>query len=366
MSKIRVLICDDSVVVRKLVGDAVGGDPMLEVVGVAANGRVGLSRVAQLNPDVVVLDVEMPDMDGLAALTELRRTHPKLPVIMFSSQTERGAATTLDALNRGANDYVTKPTSVANVAAAMQHVRDELLPRIKIFARRPEATAGLVAPKPRSARSVLRIQREAAARRIGVVGIGASTGGPAALTELLATLPLELPVPIVVTQHMPPTFTRLLAEGLAARTGYPVFEAATGDPLEPGVVLIAPGDHHLTFARTRFGVTVRLTRQPPENCCRPSVDVMFRSLAEAYPGEALGIVLTGMGKDGLRGAEALHAARGVVFAQDEETSVVWGMPGFVANAGLAHRVLPLHRMADAVVAAVAVGRVRQPAVTGGA
>jgi two-component system, chemotaxis family, protein-glutamate methylesterase/glutaminase len=359
MSKIRVLICDDSVVVRKLVGDAVGGDPMLEVVGVAANGRVGLSRVAQLTPDVVVLDVEMPDMDGLAALTELRRTHPKLPVIMFSSQTERGAATTLDALNRGANDYVTKPTSVANVAAAMQHVRDELLPRIKIFARRPEATAGLVAPKPRSARSILRIQREAASRQIGVVGIGA-------LTELLAALPLELPVPIVVTQHMPPTFTRLLAEGLAAKTGYPVFEAMNGDPVEPGVVLIAPGDHHLTFARTRGGVVVRLSQQPPENCCRPAVDVMFRSLAETYPGEALGVVLTGMGKDGLRGAEAIHAARGVVFAQDEETSVVWGMPGFVANAGLAHRVLPLHRMADAVAAAVAVGRVRQPAGTGGA
>ncbi len=352
MSKIRVLVVDDSVVTRRLVSDALAADPLVEVVGVAANGRIALLKLTQVNPDAVILDVEMPGMDGLAALAELRKTHPTLPVIMFSTQTDRGAAATLEALARGANDYVTKPANMGNLAAALRHVGDQLLPRIKLFCRGRESTSGLLAAAGTNATPSVK----SAPRKVGVVGIGCSTGGPNALAELLAGLPLELPVPILITQHMPPTFTRLLAEGLATKSGFPVVEAADGDLLEPGVVFVAPGDHHLTVARTPEGMAVRLNQQPAENGCRPAVDAMFRSLAQTFGEGTLGVVLTGMGKDGLRGAEKIVEAGGSVLAQDEATSVVWGMPGFVANAGLARQVVPLPDLPEAVARLVAVGR----------
>lgn len=355
MSKIRVLVVDDSVVTRKIVSDALAADPLIEVVGVAANGRIALLKVPQVNPDAVVMDVEMPGLDGLAALAELRKTHPKLPVVMFSALTDRGAAATLEALARGANDYVTKPANVGSLDAAVRHIHDQLVPRIKLFCRGRESTVGLL-PSLGAVGLTAPLGKSRLPRRVDVLAVGCSTGGPVALAELFAALPLDLPVPVVVTQHMPPTFTRLLAEGLTAKTGFPVYEAADGDVLEPGVVFVAPGDFHLTVARGPADVAIRLHQHPPENGCRPAVDVMFRSVAQAYGGGTLGVVLTGMGRDGLRGAERVVAAGGTVLAQDEETSVVWGMPGFVANAGLAREVLPLAELPEAVVRHLAVGR----------
>ncbi|QEL13776.1 protein-glutamate methylesterase/protein-glutamine glutaminase [Limnoglobus roseus] len=365
MSKIRVLVVDDSVVTRKLVSDALAADPLVEVVGVAGNGRIALRMLTQVNPDAVILDVEMPGMDGLAALAELRKTHPKLPVIMFSTLTDRGAAATLEALAKGANDYVTKPANAGSLAAAIQHVQDQLLPRIKLFCRGRDGATGLLAARQESSTNRA-LGTNRTPRKVSVIGIGCSTGGPNALADLLAALPLDLPVPILITQHMPPTFTRLLAEGLTVQTGFPVIETTDDDRLEPGVVYVAPGDHHLTVAPTANGVVVKLNQQPAENGCRPAVDVMFRSLAQTFGAGTLGVVLTGMGKDGLRGAERIVEAGGTVLAQDEATSVVWGMPGFVANAGLARQVLPLLELPDAITKLVTGGRPATALSIGGA
>jgi two-component system, chemotaxis family, protein-glutamate methylesterase/glutaminase len=323
---------------------------LIEVAGVAANGRIGLNMLTQVNPDAVVMDIEMPEMSGLEALPLLRKSHPRLPVIMFSTLCERGASGTLAALAAGASDYVTKPREMADLQAAMTQVREQLTSRIKAFCHRP--TTGTI-PVNRTVRSVARRMES----KIEVVAIGASTGGPNALTDVLTALPLQLPVPIVITQHMPATFTRLLADGLTTKTGHPVHEGVAGMPLESGHVYIAPGGFHMTVSRSAGGGVVGLNQNPLENCCRPAVDVLFRSIAEGYKDRALAVVLTGMGKDGLRGAESIREVGGTIYAQDEATSVVWGMPGFVANAGLADRVLPLSQIADGICDRIAVGRV---------
>ena len=374
MAKIRVLVADDAVVVRKLVTEVVSADPEVEVIGVAANGRIAVAKVARLHPDVVILDVEMPEMNGLEALAEIRRARPRLPVIMFSTLTERGAAATLEALALGATDYVTKPANAGSVAAAIQRVREELLPKIRAFAGHPPraATAGGPGVPAATASSSAASSSErplrlavppASTHAPGIVAVGSSTGGPNALAEVLRELPADLQVPVVVVQHMPPVFTKLLAERLAARCSLPVAEAGHGTPLGPGRVWIAPGDHHLLVERKAGGVRLALSQAPPENSCRPAVDVLFRSAAAVYGARVLAVVLTGMGKDGLRGCEQVRAAGGRVLAQDEATSVVWGMPGFVARAGLAEQVLPLGRIGRQIVRTVREGRA-SPATPG--
>jgi two-component system chemotaxis response regulator CheB len=363
MTKIRVLLVDDAVVVRRILTDVLGSDPELEVVGTAANGRLALSRLGSLNPDVVIMDVEMPEMDGLEALAALRKTHPRLPVIMFSTLTRRGALATLDALALGATDYVTKPANVGSVAAAMQRVRDDLIPKIKQFHQRrnpaPAPAPAAPVPEARRGRSSLWSMQ-----RIDVVALGVSTGGPNALAALLPGLPADFPVPVLIVQHMPPLFTKLLAERLDAASALRVREAVTGSVLQPGEAWVAPGDHHMVVSREAGKVVLRLNQGPPENSCRPAVDPLFRSVAQAYGPAALCVVLTGMGSDGLRGCEAVCEAGGRVLAQDEASSVVWGMPGMVARAGLAEQVLPLGSIAPAVVGRVLLGRPapgRQPA-----
>jgi len=365
MPRIRVLIVDDSVVIRRLLTDCLADDPDIEVVGTAASGKIGLAKITQVNPDVMTLDVEMPEMDGIQTLVELRKEYPRLPVIMFSTLTERGAASTLDALTHGASDYVTKPANVGSVATALQRVREQLIPKIKALCprRAPEPIPlrpRTVAPvKGGSARPV---PPAPAKRAIEVLAIGASTGGPNALAALMAALPAELPVPVVVVQHMPPMFTKLLADRLSAGSPLLVQEAAGGEILAPGQVWIAPGDHHMTVVRGPRGVKLKLDQGPPENSCRPAVDVLFRSVAEVYGASALATVLTGMGQDGLIGASWIKEHGGLVLAQDEATSVVWGMPGYVVRGGLADRVLPLGDVARTIVAmtgarsAAAVGR----------
>ncbi|HEU5450297.1 MAG TPA: chemotaxis response regulator protein-glutamate methylesterase, partial [Acidimicrobiia bacterium] len=354
-----ILVVDDAVVFRRLVAEELAADPALEVVGTAANGRIALAKIAQLAPDVVTLDIEMPELDGLATLAELRPRWPRLPVIMFSTLTERGAEATLEALSLGASDYVTKPTGLHNPAEAMAAVQAELVPRIKalhgrrLLSRMPHSPTPKVEVTPAPA---VKAPARPADARIDVVAIGVSTGGPNALADLLPALPGTLPVPIVIVQHMPPVFTRMLANRLNGRCALKVIEAEGGELLIPGRVHIAAGGQHLALVRQGTSVVTVATDDPPENSCRPAVDVLFRSVANLYGSGALSVVLTGMGQDGLRGAEAIRVAGGQVLAQDEASSVVWGMPGFVARAGLADAVLPLDALAAEIGRRVAVGR----------
>ncbi len=345
MPAIRVLIVDDSAVFRRAVAGELTADPAIEVVGTAANGRIALAKLAHAVPDLVVLDVEMPELDGLATLREIRKTHPKLPVIMFSAVTERGAAATLDALALGATDYFPKP-SAGGLDASLRVIREELIPEIKALCTRPAT----LPPPPPVGGAV------PAAGRVDVVAVAASTGGPNALADLFDGLPADFPVPVVIAQHMPPMFTRQLAERLSARFALRVEEGRAGGVLTPGHAWVAPGDYHMVVARDAAGVRVALNQDPPEQSCRPAADVTFRSVAKVYGPAALGVVLTGMGQDGLRGCEAIRAAGGRVVVQDEATSVVWGMPGAVARAGLADRVLPLAQIASEVVRRARVGR----------
>ncbi|HSK24323.1 MAG TPA: chemotaxis response regulator protein-glutamate methylesterase [Egicoccus sp.] len=359
MTRTRVLVVDDAVVVRKIVTDALAEDPDIEVVGTAPNGRIALAKIPQVNPDVVTLDVEMPEMDGLETLTELRKLYPRLPVIMFSTLTERGAATTMEALLRGANDYVTKPANVGSVAEAQQRIKTDLLPRVHALAGkvRPSARpAPSFAPRPATPAGPRATTRPSTPVRIDAVVIGVSTGGPNALAELLPQLPADLPVPVLVVQHMPPMFTRLLADRLDNSCRLHVAEAVDHQPVTAGSILIAPGDRHLTIQRVGTMVRTALNDGPLENSCRPAVDVLFRTAAAVYGPHILGVILTGMGHDGRNGSEHIHVAGGRVVAQDEASSVVWGMPGAVAAAGLADEVLPLSQIADAIRRRAQIGR----------
>jgi two-component system, chemotaxis family, protein-glutamate methylesterase/glutaminase len=352
MKKIRVLVVDDSVVIRRLLTDILSQEPEIEVAGTASNGRIALAKLSQINPDLVTLDIEMPDMDGLATLPELRKAYPKLPVIMFSTLTSRGAMSTLDALALGATDYVTKPANVGSVSAGMQCVRDQLVPKIKALCplNKPLAAASGIAGA---------LKRPLAGRtknRIDVIAIGSSTGGPQALTTVLKALPKNIGVPIVIVQHMPPVFTKHLADRLNTESGFAVTEAKMGDTLAPGHVYIAAGDHHLELRRDGVAIKTLLTQGPPENSCRPAVDVLFRSVANLYGANSLAVVLTGMGQDGLRGGQEIVQAGGTLIAQDEASCVVWGMPRAVTEAGLASRVIPLNSIAYEIQNLVAASR----------
>jgi two-component system chemotaxis response regulator CheB len=265
---------------------------------------------------------------------------------MFSTLTERGASATLDALSAGANDYVTKPANVGSVGQSMESVREQLIPRIKVLTGRP-ATPGparaAAVPPPRVASP-----RTAPGKKPAILVIGSSTGGPEALAKVLPQLPATLPVPVLLVQHMPPVFTRQFAQRLDRLCALRVVEAADGSPLEPGVVHLAPGDHHRVVRAGARGLTTGLTQSPPENFCRPAVDPLFRTAVTAYDGAVLGVVLTGMGADGRAGAGEIRAAGGTVVVQDQATSVVWGMPGAIAQAGLADEILPLDRIPEAI------------------
>lgn len=356
MGKMRILVVDDAVVVRRIVTSVLAEDPNIEVVGTAANGRLALGMLEKLKPDLVTLDVEMPEMDGLETLAALRKTHPHLPVIMFSTRTERGAAITIDALMLGANDYVTKPANVGSVTAAMAQVRDQLIPKVK-------ALCGVIpkSPQIRLQSPVIRIPRPSRERnqqrRVDVVAIGVSTGGPNALAEVFQALPADLGIPLIAVQHMPANFTRLLAQRLDARSAIRIQEARNGVLMEQGNVWIAPGDFHVVLRRHGANVMVTTNQDPMENSCRPSVDTLFRSVADIYGPNVLGVVMTGMGQDGLAGANQIVASGGRVIVQDEATSVVWGMPGAVVQAGLADKQLSPTHIAREIIAC---SRARQP------
>jgi two-component system, chemotaxis family, protein-glutamate methylesterase/glutaminase len=356
MRKIRVMVVDDAVVVRRIVTDVLAADPDIEVVGTAPNGRLALGKLAQLEPDLITLDIEMPEMDGLETLVELRKTHPRLPVIMFSTMTERGASATLEALARGATDYVTKPAGAGSVALAKERIRAELIPKIRALASRPALPPR--PPVPVAARPLRAAPspHKPLPLRMDVLVIGVSTGGPNALAELIPALPEDFPLPIAIVQHMPPVFTKFLADRLAATSKLTVREGQEGGLMEPGTVWVAPGNYHMILRRDDGRVRVSLNQEPQENSCRPAVDPLFRSAVEQFGNRTLGLILTGMGQDGLIGAGAIRNAGGQMLAQDEATSVVWGMPGAVASAGLADQVLPLDQIAAELVHRAGVGR----------
>jgi len=359
MRRIRVLIVDDSTVIRRLLTDSLSSDPEIEIVGTAPNGKIALAKLTQLTPDVVTLDIEMPEMDGLTTVLELRKTYPDLPVIMFSTLTQKGAEATLDALANGANDYVTKPANVGSVSAAMQSVRDDLIPKIKSLCKWYSSTVQRVTTttKPQTTRSVTPANRATIPNhRMDVVTIGSSTGGPNALMTVLKELPRSFPVPIFIVQHMPPVFTKHLATRLDQNCALEVVEASPGTRIRPGMVAIAPGDYHMTIRRQGVDIVVETDQSPPENSCRPAVDVLFKSVVQVFRANTLGVVLTGMGQDGRLGAEIIRGAGGKVIAQDEATSVVWGMPRAVVQAGLADHILPLTEVPSQLMRAVATGR----------
>jgi two-component system chemotaxis response regulator CheB len=366
---ISVLVVDDSVVVRRLIVGALEGLPDIRVVGTAANGRIALTKLPQLAPDVVTMDIEMPEMDGISTVRELRKTYRDLPVIMFSTLSAAGAAATLDALAAGATDYVTKPANVGSVQASIQAVRDQLVPRIRVLGGRRRAPGGYRAPAtPLPTRPVPGPHphpvpsRPAPTGRIDVLAIGASTGGPDALARVIGALPAAVTVPVLVVQHMPPVFTRMFAERLNRTCAVRVVEAEDAMPISPGTVYIAPGDRHLEVLQRGATSVTRLTGAPPENSCRPAVDVLFRSVARHYGGATLAVILTGMGADGRRGCEELRGTGAEVVAQDEESSVVWGMPGAVVEAGLAHHVLALAEIGPFVDSRITAGHPARPKV----
>jgi len=344
LRKTRVLVVDDSVVMRRVLSDVVGSDPELEVAGYAANGQIALNLLDQVSPDVITLDIEMPVMDGLATLKALRARRCNVPVIMFSTLTERGAEATIDSLALGASDYVTRPTDLGSYDAARQRIRDALLPRIKALC----GSKGRANAVPAILSSHIR-PRSKVKGRVDVVAIGCSTGGPNALAQLLPAIPHDFAVPVLIVQHMPPAFTRFLAQRLSGLCALPVEEAASGEVLKPGEIRVAPGGFHLSIRVDGLLTRLEITDGAPENSCRPSVDVLFRSLVPVFSSRVLAIVMTGMGQDGLRGCELLAGVGAQIIAQDEASSVVWGMPGFVARAGLADEVLPLSEIGPRVV-----------------
>jgi two-component system chemotaxis response regulator CheB len=357
---IRVLVVDDSVVVRQIISDALRSDPSIEVVGVAQNGRVALEKLTMVTADVITLDLEMPEMDGLTTLGELHKRHSKLPVVVFSTLTERGASATLEALARGASDYVCKPSGQKSVQATMECIRSELIPKIHaLHARTHPASA--VRSMPVSMPTPAKPQARAPLAAVQLIVIGVSTGGPSALAELIPRLPAELLQPVLIVQHMPVLFTRVLAERLNASSPLEVREAVHHDRIAPGHVYIAPGDHHMRVAGGPRAAWLMLDQGPPENGCRPAADPLFQSASQVFGSSVLALVLTGLGHDGTKGAGLVRKAGGEVWAQDEASSAVWGMPGSVVHAGYTTRVLPLSQIARALVELG--GRITQPPQT---
>lgn len=359
MNKKRILIVEDSVAHRMLISTVIDGHPMLEVVGTAENGLIALQLIDKLKPDLVTLDVQMPVMDGLEALREMRIRCPDLPSLMISSLTGAGADAALDALALGARDCIEKPTMSGGWEASLKIFREDIHAKIMALCglddlpqqqqqRRP-ATQKSQAASTATDKTSVKIQSRTANTEVKVLAIGVSTGGPDALTRLLPQLPADLPVPVVIVQHMPPGFTHKLARRLNDLSAVNVKEAQAGDVLEPGTVYIAPGDYHMTLEPRQGQVVVALDQAPPENSCRPAVDKLFRSVSSTYGSACLPVIMTGMGRDGLLGVEPLSDAGAHIIVQDEASSVVWGMPGYVARAGLADDIVALNDMAKAIL-----------------
>ncbi|BAQ48039.1 MULTISPECIES: protein-glutamate methylesterase/protein-glutamine glutaminase [Methylobacterium] len=378
--RIRVLVADDSVVVRGLVSRWLE-EAGCEIVGTAANGRIALDALDRVQPDIVLLDIEMPELDGTQALPKMLAKRPGLQVVMMSTLTQRNAEISLRCLALGAIDYLPKPEGNRGVTTQASF-REDLVQKIRMLGadlrNRPRArpaalserpgfgaaapvervASPLSAPAPRPAAAPAAISTRPRPLRVAAprcLLVGASTGGPRAVGEVLESIGAATlrRVPILIVQHMPPVFTAVFAEHLGARIGLPAAEAKHGEPVRPGVVYVAPGGRHMGLSGSAAEAVIQLNDGPPVNFCRPAVDVMFRDAAEVYGAATLSVVLTGMGSDGTKGAKALVDAGGVMLAQDEASSTVWGMPGSLVRAGYAHDILPLSGLGPALRSAIA-------------
>lgn len=368
----RVMLVDDSAVIRGLFTRFLEADPDVKIVASVGDGQRAIDTLKNNDVEIIVLDIEMPRMDGITALPELLKVDPNVQIVMASTLTARNAEISLRALSLGARDYLTKPSSTSEMTGAADFPSD-LLSKVKAFGAQRRRKAGTSAPlastaraasmnAPRAARSSAKPSeaarststarsdytlRKPSGRRADVIGIGSSTGGPQALFRVLADLTKTIKQPILVTQHMPPTFTTILAEHITKSSGWVCSEAKSGDVVTPGRIYLAPGGYHMTVKTDGVEKVIALTQDPPENFCRPAVDPMMRSLVKAY-GRVLAVILTGMGHDGREGCRTVVEAGGDVVAQDEHTSVVWGMPGAVAQAGLCCEVLPVSEIGASV------------------
>lgn len=353
---IRVMIVDDSAVIRGLVTRSLEGDPSIRVVASVGDGKMAINALQRQPVDVIVLDIEMPVMDGLSAIPELLAVDPSVKIIMSSTLTARGAEVSLKAMQLGAADYVPKPTSTREISGGDEFKRT-LTEKVRVLGsvaragsgrrastpvvpRTPAAAGPPRAPTPTGDRIVRLRPMPTPAARPDVIAIGSSTGGPQALFQVVAQL-RGLAQPVLITQHMPATFTTILAQHIQRQCEVVCAEAKDGEPVVGGRVYIAPGDNHMLVVNRGAGPHISLTKDPPENFCRPAVDPMLRSIVAHYGRKVLAVVLTGMGQDGMRGCGVVAEAGGLVVAQDEASSVVWGMPGAVATAGHANAVLPV-------------------------
>ncbi|MEI6836172.1 MAG: chemotaxis response regulator protein-glutamate methylesterase [Alcaligenaceae bacterium] len=382
VAPIKVLIVDDSAVMRRIIRNALTAQADLEVIGTANDGEAAVTFVRRTRPDVVILDVEMPVMDGLEALREIRKFEGSLPIIMFSSLTQAGTQSTLTALINGASDYVSKPSNLNDPKESIKVLEQALIPRIRALCGRDKAS--VISAEQTASRGGLSVGNQKPntppvakvppqstvsalaglfSNPIDAVCIGVSTGGPAALTQLFSQWREPLRVPVFIVQHMPPQFTETLAAKLTSVSGMPVKEAVHGEVAVAGQGYLAPGGYHMVVKDIGGRVIIQLNQDPPENFCRPAVDVLFRSAAKVYASRLLAVVLTGMGSDGTLGAQQIVQARGEVIAQDEASSVIWGMPGAVVRAGLAQKVLPLSEIHNEINVMLARKRSSPPVVT---
>jgi two-component system chemotaxis response regulator CheB len=345
-SKVKVLVVDDAAVFRQSVSSALTADPEIEVVGTAHNGKVALQKIQQLRPEVVTLDVEMPEMDGIETLKHIKTQFPDVGVIMFSIHTETGAQRTMEALALGAFDFVTKPSGQGSFAASINKIKEELIPLIKEYKEkilrkstggRPTTTVSIQKPV-----SKVKVKKD-------IVAIGVSTGGPNALADFIPKFPERIGVPIVIVQHMPPIFTKQLADRLDSKSRLTVVEGKDNEPVKADHIYIAPGGYHMEVKVKGNERVISLNQGPTENSCRPAVDVLFRSVAAAYNKNAMGVILTGMGKDGYLGSKLMKEKGAYIIAQDQESCVVWGMPRFIVEGNLADEVASLSDMTDTIL-----------------
>ena len=373
-STIRVLVVDDTAIYRKVVSNVLVDAPGIEVVGTAPNGKIALQKIERLKPDILTLDLEMPEMDGLEVLRQLKAQNSPVGAIMLSAFTADGADTTVRALELGAFDFVLKPTS-GGIEESNAILKRELCPKINAFAG-AGCTRGILSGKPSSTTTPDRatavsasddntklpdiVQRMTgiaigAAGKPEVVVLGISTGGPQSLTQMLPKLPADLSIPILIVQHMPPMFTKSLADDLNKKCALSVSEGHNGQLVQPGHIIIAPGGKQMKIRKFQENIIISITDDPPENSCKPAVDYLFRSVAHTFGGRALGVIMTGMGNDGTLGCRLLKRNGAPILTQDEATCVVYGMPKQPADEGLADVIAPLDRIADEITRLVGGG-----------
>lgn len=363
MNMLKVLVVDDTIVYRKIVNDVLSAIPGVEVVGTAANGKTALSRIASLKPDLVTLDIEMPEMNGIEVLEHLKKDDSPTSAVMLSTLTTRGSEMTIKALELGAFDFIPKPDK-GSIAENISQISKALNPIITAF-KRQKSIKGKIrtnitrikSPANRVSGSTPPVAfNRTQPRRTpsSIIGIGISTGGPKALAKMIPMLTSKLNVPILIVQHMPPVFTQSLAKSLNGKSQLDVKEAENGEPLKPNVVYIAPGGKQMKITAGPDGRTriIKITDDPPENSCKPSADYLFRSISEHYVGRATGVIMTGMGSDGSKGLVQMKKNGSIVIAQDKETCTVYGMPKEPTESGLADIVAPLDKIAEAITKTV--------------